>query len=185
MPPLICVEGYEAGSDVSARYGLKAGWRNTRRIEVDSVIGACMAFRRDAVRAVGGFDAGMGRLNSSAAGEDLEFCRRFRRSGRRIWLAPQVPVMHLPAISGGCEARNGWSAGSALPHLRAMTYVILKEEHAFRRLNSRAFLRLLRANVARRDVLNKGPIHAFKALRQMSDLVREVRLFARTQRQDS
>lgn len=179
LAPIVWVEGEdkEQGWDLELRHRFRPGWRAAKRLAVDAVIGACMAFRREAVVAVGGFDADLGRLNRSASGEDTEFCLRFTRSGRRIWLAPSIRVMHLPLAPGGCEVRTGPNARSVTPHRRAMAYIIMKEERAFRRMKPLAFYRLLRTNVLRRDVLNSGPRRVISAVLTMLDTIRDVRRF--------
>lgn len=177
LAPLVVVAGAPPGRDVEQRYGFRGDWRSARRLRVDSVMGACMAFRREAILGVGGFDEALGRLNRTAAGEDTEFCRRFTRSGRGLWLSPSMQVKHLTEIPGGCDARTGLYGASEAPHRRAMAYMILKEEGAFARMTPRAAARLLRASVVRRDVLAAGPRAMLEAVSLMWSTVRDVRAF--------
>jgi glucosyl-dolichyl phosphate glucuronosyltransferase len=62
-------------------------------IEVRGVLGANMAFRADALRAIGPFDE---RLGPGAAGheEETEISQRLRRAGYRIGYAPRAAVYH-------------------------------------------------------------------------------------------
>jgi GT2 family glycosyltransferase len=89
-----------AAEDPAAR--VPAGWfyldlpivdRGTRVIEVRGVMGANMAFRASALRAVGPFDE---RLGPGACGheEETEMSARLRRAGYRIGYAPEAAVYH-------------------------------------------------------------------------------------------
>jgi GT2 family glycosyltransferase len=62
-------------------------------LEIRGVIGANMAFRASALRAVGPFDE---RLGPGAAGheEETEFSQRLRRMGMQIGYAPRALVLH-------------------------------------------------------------------------------------------
>jgi N-acetylglucosaminyl-diphospho-decaprenol L-rhamnosyltransferase len=57
--------------------------------EVDWVTGACMLARRDALRALGGFDPGYFMYS-----EELDLCRRLRHAGWRVAYLPTAVVTH-------------------------------------------------------------------------------------------
>lgn len=57
--------------------------------EVDWVTGACMFARKEAVEAVGGFDAGFFMYC-----EDIDICLRIRSKGWRIYYLPEAAVGH-------------------------------------------------------------------------------------------
>lgn len=67
--------------------------RGDRVTDVRGAIGANMAFRADAIHAVGPFDE---RLGPGACGheEETEMCSRLRRSGFRIGYAPDAVAYH-------------------------------------------------------------------------------------------
>ena len=67
------------------------------RTDIRNPIGANMSFRRDVLTAIGGFDAGIGRLGMDAAGcEETELSIRARRSrpGSRILIEPTAICHH-------------------------------------------------------------------------------------------
>jgi GT2 family glycosyltransferase len=73
---------------------------------VRNVFGGAMAMRRDAARALGGFDLQLGRGESAFAGaEETEFCLRLgAEPGRRIVYEPATAIHHrVPA------SRAAWS----------------------------------------------------------------------------
>lgn len=61
----------------------------TEPIEVESVIGAFMLFRREAFETVGGFDE---RFFMFA--EDLDICRRLHQKNWRVFLEPRARICH-------------------------------------------------------------------------------------------
>lgn len=65
-------------------YDLTAGVQS-----VDWVAGMFMAFRNEAFRAVGGFDPGY-----FLYCEDVDICRRLRRQGYAVMVAPETCVVH-------------------------------------------------------------------------------------------
>jgi GT2 family glycosyltransferase len=67
------------------------GFDSTQRVEVEQPAGALLMFRRDVWQAVGGFDEGFFPLWF----EDVDFCRRVRDAGFRIFYLPNVTAMHL------------------------------------------------------------------------------------------
>jgi GT2 family glycosyltransferase len=58
--------------------------------EVDAAIGCCMMFTRDLWERVGGFDP---RYNPSAF-EDFDFALAARREGRKVFVLPEIAVVH-------------------------------------------------------------------------------------------
>lgn len=69
---------------------LLTGPEVTRPISADWVSGACMAVRREAFAAVGGFDEGF-----FMYWEDADFCRRALLAGWRTLYDPTISVRHL------------------------------------------------------------------------------------------
>lgn len=67
-------------------------------VEVRSVRGCNMGFRRAAVEAVGGFDEGYG---GSALLEETDLSARLRRDGGQLWFVPEARVIHHAHRSGG------------------------------------------------------------------------------------
>lgn len=65
-----------------------------RQLTVDSLSGSFMLMRRAALEKVGLFDE---RFFMYA--EDLDWCRRARQSGWRLYYIPSVEVLHLKAVS--------------------------------------------------------------------------------------
>lgn len=161
--PLASTAEFESQS--SCVRGLQRG----RRIR--SVIGACMAYRREAVIDVGGFDPVMGRLHRAACGEDMEFSRRFS-SRYRLWLKPSLGVLHHDDTPGGCEVRVPSGNVNRVDHQRALAYIVLKEENSLRRRTARAYLRLLRTFLIRRDRL--APRHWVSAIHEMNQVLSEL-----------
>jgi GT2 family glycosyltransferase len=77
--------------------GCSYGGLPTERSEVRNVIGAAMAFRREAFAFVGTFSDVVGRIGTTPTGcEETELCIRLRlaRPGTRIMYLPDVAVRH-------------------------------------------------------------------------------------------
>lgn len=77
------------------RSGLYAHPRLGERVEVDWVTGTCMAVRRDAFSALGGFDEAF-----FVYSEDVAFGHRARQAGWRIRLREDVTITHGTGRSG-------------------------------------------------------------------------------------
>jgi GT2 family glycosyltransferase len=58
--------------------------------EVDSVVGACMLVRREAIRRAGLFDA-----TFFMYGEDLDWAYRIKQAGWKVMYNPRVTVTHV------------------------------------------------------------------------------------------
>ncbi len=82
---------------------LLAGYRPAiepgRPSRVDWVEGACLAVRREAFAAIGGFDSGYFMYC-----EELDLCRRLRRAGRSVLYVPAAVVTHQGGASAGQAA---------------------------------------------------------------------------------
>ena len=78
-----------AEADDVGPHGLAAATRN-----VASVTGACLLVRRDVFEAVGGFDETHAIVNN-----DLDFCLKVWRSGRRVVYTPHATLVHHEAAS--------------------------------------------------------------------------------------
>lgn len=70
-------------------------------VEVDAVSGAFLMLRRDVFEDLGGFDE-----DYFLHFEDLDLCRRVRRSGRDVLFEPAALAVHLKSASGGVSART-------------------------------------------------------------------------------
>jgi GT2 family glycosyltransferase len=84
-----------------------------RPSEVDWVVGACMAVRRDALDELGGFDE---RFFIYAEDEDL--CLRLRRRGGRVFVLPALRVLH----HGGGSAAQDFDRMRAAARLSQAAY---------------------------------------------------------------
>lgn len=63
-------------------------------LDLDSIIGCNMAFRRSALAAAGPFDIALGGGTGAGAGEDVDFVYRALRAGLRIEYSPDALVYH-------------------------------------------------------------------------------------------
>jgi GT2 family glycosyltransferase len=70
-------------------------------VEVESLKGCNMALRREAVAAVGGFDAGFG---GTALLEETDLSERLRAGGWRLRYLPDAALTHHRAAAGGVRA---------------------------------------------------------------------------------
>jgi len=70
------------------------------------------AVPRERFDQVGGFDASFPR----AAGEDRDFCDRWRRSGNQLAYAPEAVVYHASALNWKSFVRQHWGYGQAAWH---------------------------------------------------------------------
>lgn len=93
----------------------------TEPTECDWISGACMVARRDALRAVGGFDP---RYHLYL--EDVDLCRRLWRFGMSVWFDPVAEVTH---IGGSSTSTRRWFA--LWQHHRSMLiYGMLEQRRA-------------------------------------------------------
>ncbi len=77
--------------------------QTTRAFEVDSLIGACIAIRAQAVREVGIFDE-----DYFFFLEETDWCMRMRLAGWKIYHLPQVEVVHLQGQSKRQRPAHAW-----------------------------------------------------------------------------
>lgn len=150
LAPLVIGDGGPPRADDTTRRNSGGDLMDRRLLTVPSAIGACMAIRRDAINAVGGFDAALGRLHPSASGEDLEFTRRLTRAGFVLAEAPGIWVTHEMDRPGGCRNREAENSGASR---QALAYIALKEGNALDRLTLAVIARLARIYLVRRDVI--------------------------------
>lgn len=72
--------------------------------EVDFVIGAALALRRELWDALGGFDEDF----SPAYYEDTDLCLRCRRLGRRVFYWPRLQLIHRENVSTEYKSDSFW-----------------------------------------------------------------------------
>lgn len=77
--------------------------------EVDSLVGACMMVRREAIQQVGLLDESF-----FMYGEDLDWCKRIKEAGFKVMYYPQVEVLHVK------RAASARSPQAAHEFVRAM-----------------------------------------------------------------
>jgi GT2 family glycosyltransferase len=76
--------------------------------EAEHVPGCNMAFRRDALRSVGGFDE-----RFRVAGDDVDLCWRLQKAGHRLGFSPGAVVMHRRRKSVRRYLRQQYGYGKA------------------------------------------------------------------------
>jgi GT2 family glycosyltransferase len=77
------------------------GKNYSKPVEVDSVIGACMMVRREALDQVGTLDE-----NYFLFLEETDWCYRMKRAGWKIYHVPQAEVYHLQGKSAEVERKR-------------------------------------------------------------------------------
>jgi GT2 family glycosyltransferase len=121
-----------------------------RRRDVPAVAGACLAVRRDLYLGLGGFDEGypIGNL------EDVEFCLRVGRTGRRVVCDGRSVVVH---VEGATKRVHFYSSREnhvrffrAVRRLRWTPHARLYREDGWRLLPVAAYLRRLARAIPRR-----------------------------------
>jgi hypothetical protein len=73
----------------------------TEPIEVDSVIGACMMVRRDAIEQVGLLDE-----NYFLFLEETDWCYRMKKAGWKVYHVPQAEIYHFQGKSAEIEKKK-------------------------------------------------------------------------------
>jgi len=111
------------------RYSGKAG-KNAPAFEVDSLIGACIAIRAEAIRQVGMFDE-----NYFFFLEETDWCLRMRHAGWKIYHVPQVEIVHLQGRSKRHRPALSW-----IEYYRSLYHFFKKNRSA----SSYYFLRIFR-----------------------------------------
>jgi len=79
-------------------------------LEVDSVLGACMMIRAEAIRKVGVLDEGFFFLY-----EETDWCLRMKKAGWRIFFAPSARVLHLQG-----QTKASKRAAAKIEHYRSL-----------------------------------------------------------------
>lgn len=69
-------------------------WRASRPVQVDFVIGACLAVRKEVIDQIGILDENLFFYN-----DDLDWCLRIRRAGHKIYFLPEAEVVHYGGYS--------------------------------------------------------------------------------------
>jgi GT2 family glycosyltransferase len=99
-------------------------------------VGCNMAFRRDALLAIGGF-----REELTSSGDDVDVCLRLAQHGHRLTYAPQAVVLHhrrdsiaafLRQQRGYRRSLGGLSEAPRPLHRRVLRAVLTPPRHAFR-----------------------------------------------------
>ncbi len=110
----------------------------TDPFRVDSIRGACVAFRRDALSQVGLFDEQFGMF-----AEDMDLCRRLGTAGWELWINPHAVTLHrgggstrrhpTPAVAAGFRRQSHRSACRYLAkHHSLIDRVAMRGEMALR-----------------------------------------------------
>ncbi len=89
----------------------KVGW----------VMGAFLILKRKVFEETGGFDE-----NLFMHLEEVEWCRRIKNQGFKIWYAPQVEAVHLHGASSNFDMRMGF-----LNEIKGMKYYLKKHYKNF------------------------------------------------------
>src|SRR3989344_6790015 len=84
--------------------------------QVDWVMGAFFMLKKEVYRKVSGFDE-----NIFMHMEEIEWCKRIKNSGYRIWYVPQIEVIHLHGASTNFDLSS-----SFLNELKGIKYYLQK-----------------------------------------------------------
>jgi GT2 family glycosyltransferase len=82
---------------------LTAGFGAATRMDVDSLFGCNMSFRREALVRAGGFSKLFG---GTAHLEETDVSLRLKKLGYRLVFDPEACLTHLRLPSGGCRPRS-------------------------------------------------------------------------------
>lgn len=104
-----------------ARYPSKKQAR-TEPLEVESVLGACMMARAEAIKKVGPLDERFFFLY-----EETDWCLRMRRAGWRIFFVPSARALHLQGTT-----KAGRRAAAKIEYYRSLYRYMRKHYGAFR-----------------------------------------------------
>lgn len=92
---------------------------------IDHVQGTNMAFRREALQAIGGWDPAL--ADGYASFEEMDVCLGLRRAGRTILFHPSAIVVHgVNPRAGGMARELGASPAYARSYARNLAYITLK-----------------------------------------------------------
>ena len=86
--------GERSGRDL----GFFPGLVYTHTHNVSAVTGACLMVRKQVWQEAGGMDEDL-----EIAFNDVDFCMRLRRDGRKILMCPQAQLYHNESVSRGAE----------------------------------------------------------------------------------
>lgn len=86
--------GERSGRDL----GFFPGLEFSHTHNVSAVTGACLMVRRQVWQEMGGMDEEL-----AVAFNDVDFCMRLRREGRKVLLCPQAQLYHNESVSRGAE----------------------------------------------------------------------------------
>lgn len=164
--PASSLQGY------ARKHGPRVSSPNPDLIEVRRFIGALMCVPAETVRRVGGFDEHLGRLTSTASGEDYDFCYRLRKAGVRLFIDPSVRVIHRDCLAGGCEVRKIDPELAVRYQIRSLAYMSIKHHG---RMGLRGWATILRGfvlNSPAQHVLNRFSL-ARQAVAESEDFVCE------------
>ncbi len=89
--------------------------------QVGWIMGAFFMIEREIYNKVGGLDE-----NLFMHMEEVEWCKRIREQGYKIWYVPQVSVIHLHGASTNFDLSS-----SFLNELKGIKYYLLKHYHPF------------------------------------------------------
>ena len=108
-------------SRLNGRYPA-ALWRQGEPFAVDFVLGAAMMVRGHAIAAVGGLDEGYWMYC-----EEMDWCRRFWRSGRPVYALPSAQIIHHEAQS---SRQRRWLAQERLWRSRFRFYAKYRDAYS-------------------------------------------------------
>lgn len=120
--------------------------------EVISARGCNMAFRRELFEQHGlRFDE---RFQGSAVREESDFCLEIRRTGYKIWYAPEAALVHLGEPTGGCHDISTRSLKYQITHYHNHFLMSFKHLTLFQCL--RLYVRLFDCHVLGRPPCHKS-----------------------------
>ena len=104
-------------------------WDHRTQREVDWMYGACLIIRKDALRAIGGFDEKFFYLY-----EDIDFCYRAKRLGKGVLYIPSAVICHHLER----EARSIFNR-TIFIHIRSILRYLVLDYMGFRRLTRKGW----------------------------------------------
>jgi len=94
-----------------------AFWKATEPKEVDFIMGACLIVRREVLEKVGNLDENLFFYN-----DDLDWCKRIKNAGWKIFFVPQAEVIHY----GGYSTRRSFNKRMFVEGFRGGLYFCKK-----------------------------------------------------------
>lgn len=88
---------------ISPLTGFSDGFSSIIPQDVDTVIGCCMAIRKEVFQQVGGFDE---QFDGNALREESDLAIRLKKIGYRILFYPKAEVTHMRAETGGARKND-------------------------------------------------------------------------------